>query len=97
MATVFVGNLSPEATDSDLRALFEVYGRITSVRIAHDRRGRAREFAFVELDQEAAAAAVEALKGTQLKGRTIDVTLDQARGGGSKGRRGGRGGFRRRR
>ena len=96
MATVFVGNLSPDATDSDLRELFGTYGRITSIRIAHDRRGRAREFAFVELDQEAAAAAVEALKGAQLKGRTIDVTLDQSRGGGSRGRRG-KGGFRRRR
>ena len=95
MATVFVGNLSPEATDSDLRGLFEVYGRITSVRIAHDRRVRAREFAHVELDPTAAATAVEALRGVQLKGRTLDVTLDESRGGGSKGRR--KSGFRRRR
>ncbi len=95
MATVFVGNLSPEATDSDLRGLFEAYGRITSVRIAHDRRGRAREFAHVELEPKAAAAAVEALRGVQLKGRTLDVTLDESRGGGSKGRR--KSGFRRRR
>ena len=95
MTTVFIGNLSPEVTDGDLEELFGTYGRITSIRIARDRRGRAREFAFVELKQDAAEAAVEALKGTQFIGRTIDVTIDES-GGGSKGRRR-KGGFRRRR
>ena len=85
MTKLFVGNLSSEVSDSDLRALFEQYGRVTSVRLV-PRRG----LAFVELEPEAASAAVEALRGQQLKGRTLDVALDQA-GGGRPGRRRGRG------
>ena len=85
MATLFVGNLSPEVTDSDLRAVFETYGRVTSVRLVSRRR-----LAYVELDLEAAHAAVDALTGTQLKGRTVDVVLDRASGG-RPGRRRGRG------
>ncbi len=80
MATLFVGNLSPEVTESDLRSVFEEYGRVTSLRLV-SRRG----LAYVQLDQEAADAAVEALRGTQLKGRTMDVALDTS--GGRPGRR----------
>ena len=90
MATVFVGNLSPEVTDSDLRAIFGAYGKINSLRLI-SRRG----FAFVELSQEAADAAVEALRGSELKGRTVDVTLERSSGG-RPGSRRGRGSSRRR-
>lgn len=90
MATVFVGNLSPEVTDSDLREIFGAYGKISSIRLM-SRRG----LAFVELSPEAATAAVEALRGAQIKGRTADVALESSGGGRPKGRRG-RGGFRRR-
>lgn len=76
MATVFVGNLSPEITDSDLRAIFQEYGKIASLRLIA-RRGSA----YVELSPEAANAAVEALRGTELKGRTVDVTLERASAG----------------
>lgn len=88
MATVFVGNLSQEVTDSDLRRVFSEYGKITSLRLI-SRRG----FAFVELSPEAADAAVEGLRGSQLKGRTVDIALDTSSGGGRPGgaRRGGRG------
>ena len=55
-----------------------------------------RGFAFVELSSEDADAAVEALKGVELKGRTMDVTLERSSGGRPSGW-GGRGGFRRRR
>ena len=55
-----------------------------------------RGFAFVELSSEDADAAVEALKGVELKGRTMDVTLERSSGGRPSARRG-RGGFRRRR
>jgi RNA recognition motif-containing protein len=55
-----------------------------------------RGFAFVELSPEDADAAVEALRGVELKGRTMDVTLERSSGGRPSGRRG-RGGFRRRR
>ena len=97
MATLFVGNLSPEATDSDLRKVFSVYGEIGSIRVARSRGGRLRGFAFVELDDEAAAAAVEALKGAELKGYRMDVVVDQAPSGGRRRERRGRGGFKRRR
>ncbi len=76
MATVFVGNLSPEVTDSDLREIFGAYGKIGSLRLM-SRRG----LAYVELDPEAADAAVDGLRGTQLKGRTVDVVLDRPFGG----------------
>lgn len=82
MTTLFVGNLSPEVTDGDLRAVFEEYGRVTSLRLI-SRRG----LAYIELDPEAADAAVAGLRGTQLKGRTVDVAVDRGAGGGRPGRR----------
>ncbi len=83
MATVFVGNLSPDVTDNDLREVFAAYGKILSLRLL-TRRG----LAFVELESPAAAAAVEGLRGRQLHDRTMDVALDQSSPGGR--RRGGR-------
>lgn len=84
MTTLFVGNLSPEVTDSDLRVLFDTYGRVTSVRL-NSRRG----LAYIELDPSGARAAVDGLKGVQLKGRPVDVGLDQTgKPGGYRGRRG---------
>jgi RNA recognition motif-containing protein len=98
LTTLFVGNLSPEATDSDLRTVFSPFGEIGSIKVARNRAGRARGFAFVELEEEAAAAAVEALKGAELKGRTMDVVVDRASSVGRHHRRDARrGGFRRRR
>ena len=86
MATVFVGHLAPDVTDSDLRELFNVYGKIISLRHISRRR-----FALVELNPEAANAAIDALRGTQFKGHTLDIVLDRASGG-RPGRRRPRGG-----
>jgi RNA recognition motif-containing protein len=98
VTTLYVGNLSPEATDSDLRTVFSPFGEIGSLRVARDRAGRARGFALVELDDEAAATAVDALKGAELKGRVMDVVVNHPASGGRRpNNRGGRGGFRRRR
>lgn len=83
MATVFIGNLSPDVTDGDLRHVFEEYGRVTSLRLVSRKR-----LAYVELDQEAAESAVEGLTGTQLKGRTLDVVIDDSGGGGKRRRKG---------
>jgi RNA recognition motif-containing protein len=85
LTTVFVGNLSPDVSESDLRAAFEPYGRITSLRLVTRRR-----LAYVELSSEAAQAAVDALRGAQLHGRTVDVALEQSSGG-RPSRRHGRG------
>lgn len=95
MTTLFVGNLSPEVTDSDLRGVFAAYGEIGSVRVARDRAGRARGFAFVELEAEAAAAAVEALRGVALRGRTMDVVVDRPSSSRRPRNRRSKGGFRR--
>lgn len=84
LSTVFVGNLSPEITDERLREIFGQYGKVSSLRLI-SRRG----FAYIELDAEAAESAVEALRGTQLDGRTLDVVVDSSGGGrpGGGGRR----------
>ena len=96
MTTLYVGNLSPEATASDLRAVFSPFGEIGSLRVAKDRAGRARGYAFVELDEDAATTALGALRGVELRGRVMDVVVDSPSGGGKRYNvRGGRGGFRR--
>lgn len=91
---VFVGGL-PFATGEDaLRDLFAAHGNVTSVQIVTDKlTGRSRGFAFVEMSSpEEAAAAIAALNGTELDGRTL--TVNEARpqtrsGGGDRPRRGG--------
>lgn len=98
MTTLYVGNLSPEATASDLRAVFSPFGEIGSLRVARDCAGRARGFALVELDEEAAAVAMDALRGTELKGRMMDIVVDHPSSGGRRqSGRGGHSGSRRRR
>ena len=82
MATLFVGNLSPDVNEGDLRHVFEEYGRVTSVR--HVTRKR---LAYIELDEKAAESALAGLTGTQLKGRTLDVVIDRAGGGKPRKRR----------
>src|SRR3989304_6257051 len=75
MKSLFVGNMSFQTTESDLRALFEPFGQITRVHIAMDREtGRARGFAFVEMaSDEEAAKAITALDGKAVGGRNLKV------------------------
>jgi len=87
---IYVGNLSFETSEADLRAAFAAYGTVTSARIATDRdTGRARGFGFVEMaDQAEAQAAIAALNGKDLQGRTLTVNEARPRedrGGGSRG------------
>lgn len=104
---VFVGGL-PFATGEDaLRDLFSAHGSVQSVQVVTDKlTGRSRGFAFVEMSSpEEAAAAIAALNGTELDGRTLTVNeaRPQVRSGGGdrpggRGRPGGRpnrGGMRR--
>jgi hypothetical protein len=95
LTTLLVGNLSPKTTASDLQTVFSAFGEIASLRIARDQAGHTRGFALVDLEHRAAAVAVQALKGVELRGQTIDVTVDRplsdggrqvARGGSSKHR-----------
>ncbi|MFP4260774.1 MAG: RNA recognition motif domain-containing protein [Opitutales bacterium] len=100
---MYVGNLSYDATDQDLRELFEAHGTVTDVFIVKDREsGRARGFAFVSMGTpEEMNAAIEGLNGEEFLGRAL--TINEARPreerpqGGRKfgGGGGGRGGFNR--
>lgn len=94
MSKLYVGNLAHETTEAQLRAAFSSFGEISSIKVASDRRGRMKGFAYVEMqDGESAAAAMESLRGTQINGRTMDIVEDTAsarRGGGghmARGRR----------
>lgn len=93
MKSLFVGNLSFQTTESDVRAAFEAYGEITRVQLMTDREtGRARGFGFVEMsDDQAAANAITGLNGKQLDGRAL--TVNEAKPRAERGSSGGRGGY----
>jgi cold-inducible RNA-binding protein len=101
---IFVGNLSFNTNEDELRQLFESYGQVDRVSIMTDRdTGRSRGFGFVEMaSNEDGEKAITALNGSQVGGRTINVNearpkAERAGGGGGggfrdRGDRGGRGG-----
>jgi cold-inducible RNA-binding protein len=97
---IFVGNLSFNTNEDELRQLFESYGQVDRVSIMTDRdTGRSRGFGFVEMSSnEDGDKAITALNGSQVGGRTINVNearpkTERSGGGGGGGRdRGGRGG-----
>jgi RNA recognition motif-containing protein len=91
---IYVGNMSFDTSQDRLQELFEVHGEVTSVRVITDRNtGRPRGFAFVEMaTDEAANAAIAALDGQDVDGRTLKVNEARPRAP----RSGGRGDSRRR-
>jgi len=103
---IFVGNLSFNTNEDELRQAFEAYGQVDRVSIMTDRdTGRSRGFGFVEMaNSEDGEKAIAALNGSQVGGRTINVNearpkTERAGGGGGgggrghdRGDRGGRGG-----
>jgi RNA recognition motif-containing protein len=97
---IFVGNLSFNTNEDEVRQLFESYGQVDRVSIMTDRdTGRSRGFGFVEMNSnEDGEKAIAGLNGSQLGGRTINVNearpkAERVGGGGGGGRdRGGRGG-----
>ena len=93
MKNLFVGNMSFQTTEADLRALFEPFGQITRVHIAMDREtGRARGFAFIEMPNDAEAAkAIAGLDGKEVGGRNLKVNEARPKSA-SGGPRGGFGG-----
>lgn len=89
---LYVGNLSYNTTEEDLRDAFAQDGRnVTNVQIVMDREtGRPRGFAFVEMaSQQEADAAIKAWNGQMLDGRSLKVNEAQERSGGGRGPRGG--------
>jgi RNA recognition motif-containing protein len=95
MRNLFVGNMSFQTTESDLRSAFEQYGEITRIQVMTDRdTGRARGFAFVEMaDEQAAANAIAGLNGKELDGRALNVNEAKPKPERSSGGGGGRGGY----
>jgi cold-inducible RNA-binding protein len=96
---IFVGNLSFNTNEDELRQAFEAYGQVDRVSIMTDRdTGRSRGFGFVEMaNNDDGEKAIAALNGAQLGGRTINVNEarpknDRFAGGGGGRDRGGRGG-----
>ena len=77
--SIYVGNLSYEATQEDLGTVFAEYGTVKNVTIPNDREtGRSRGFAFVEMEtEEEETAAIEALDGAEWMGR--DMKVNKAR------------------
>ncbi|MDZ7761166.1 MAG: RNA-binding protein [Desulfovermiculus sp.] len=71
---MYVGNLPFSSTEDDLRDLFSQYGEVKSANIIYDREtGRSRGFGFVEMAEEGADSAIEALNGNEFGGRTLRV------------------------
>jgi len=92
---IYVGNLSREVTEDELRKAFEAFGQVTSVNIIKDRySGESRGFAFVEMPTKTEAqAAITGLNGTSLKERTLSVSEARPRPEGGRRPYGGGGGF----
>lgn len=84
MKNIFVGNLDFGATEEAVRSLFQPYGAIERVSLVTDRdTGRSRGFAFVEMTEPAEAdRAIEALNGTNLGGRSLNVNEARPKGNG---------------
>ena len=97
---IYVGNLSFAATEDQVRDLFSEFGDIQSLAMINDRdTGRFRGFAFVEMEDSAANAAIKALNGKEVDGRALNAhearPKEERPGGGGGGYRGGSsGGYR---
>ncbi|MCP4657623.1 MAG: RNA-binding protein [bacterium] len=92
---LYVGNLPFSATDEEIRELFGQHGAVSSVDLVTDREtGRPRGFGFVEMDDDDADSAVQALDGTAFGGRDLKVNVARPRTERSgRGGGGGRGGW----
>lgn len=90
--TIYVGNLSFQATEEDLKEVFAEYGEVSRVSLPTDREtGRKRGFAFVEMkDESTEDAAIAELDGAEWLGRELKVNKAKPREGGGGGG-GGRG------
>jgi RNA recognition motif-containing protein len=97
LKNIFVGNLSFNTSEDELRQIFEPYGQVERVSILTDRdTGRSRGFGFVEMENaEEGEKAIAGLNGSQVGGRTINVNEARPKaerasgGGGGRGERGG--------
>ncbi len=80
MTTIYVGNLPFNATEQDVKTLFERHGKVDSVKLINDREtGKPRGFGFVEMAPGEAQGAIQALNGFQMSGRALRVNEAQER------------------
>ena len=91
---IYIGNLSREVAEDELRQAFEAFGQVTSVNIIKDRySGESRGFGFVEMATKSEAqAAINGLNGTSLGDRTLSVSEARPRAEGGRRPYGGGGG-----
>ena len=96
---IYVGNLSLDVTNDDLRQAFEAFGQVESANVIMDKfSGESKGFGFVEMpSKDEAAAAIAGMNGKDLKGKAVNVNearprVDRPRGGGGGGYGGGGGG-----
>jgi cold-inducible RNA-binding protein len=96
---IYVGNLSYEVNEEDLKVAFEAFGQVETVKVISDNyTGRSKGFGFVEMPNNSEAqSAIDSLNGTELKGRALNVNTarprtenHRGRGGFGGGRKGGR-------
>lgn len=94
--SIYVGNLSYQVTEDDLKRVFAEYGKVSSVKVPTDREtGRMRGFAFVEMENSKEEdAAIEALDGAEWMGRDLKVNKARPREERSSSREGWGGGNR---
>lgn len=104
---IYVGNLSLETTEDDLKTAFEAYGKVDTVKVIKDNyTGTSKGFGFIEMpDNSEAQSAITGLNNKEFKGKTLTVNIARPRtesnrsgggyGGGGKGRGKGFGGGRR--
>lgn len=80
---IYIGNLSYKARETDLKAVFEKFGKVDSIEIIVDRRTRrSRGYAFVEMSNgQAAQEAIKALDGKEFMGRSLRVDASQSQEG----------------
>jgi RNA recognition motif-containing protein len=78
--SIYVGNIAFSTTEDEIRNLFSPFGEVTSVKFISDREtGNFRGFGFVEMDENAAREAVQALNGKEVGGRSLKVNEAQER------------------
>jgi RNA recognition motif-containing protein len=93
---IYVGNMSRDVTEEDLKQAFGAFGQIGTVTIIKDKfTGESRGFGFIEMpSKDEAQSAIAGMNGKELKGRSLNVNearprADNRRGGGGRGRGGG--------
>ena len=85
---IYVGNLSYDVTEEDLKQVFEAFGEVESVKLIKDYySGKSKGFGFVEMSGTSGAeSAIDGLNGKELKGRTLKVNKARPRSEGRRGR-----------